>query len=151
MDSLPASAPQRKLLVVDDQHTVLQTLGEMLTAAGYRVTCVPTGAGALAAARLAVYDAAIIDVFMPEMDGFETALRLREQSEKRGQTIRLWHITGMNSPEVERRSAQCGMMGLIVKPFTLVNLCKRLEAGFASPIPVVAPEIRPATNPPPST
>lgn len=151
METSAAPASQRKLLVVDDQHTVLQTLGEMLTAAGYRVTCVPTGAGALAAARLAVYDGAIIDVFMPEMDGFETALRLREQSERRGQTIRLWHITGMNSPEVERRSTQCGMMGLIVKPFSLVNLCKRLEAGFASPIPSIAPEAASKENPPPAS
>lgn len=135
MASSAETIPQRKVLVVDDQHMVLETLSAMLTTAGYRVTCVPTGAGALAAARLAVYDAALIDVFMPEMDGFETALRLREQSERRGRIIRMWHMTGRNSPEVEKRSAQCGMMGLIVKPFSLADLCARIEAGLAAPVP----------------
>src|SRR5690242_7166050 len=110
----PEQPVQRKVLVVDDARPVLETMGAMLTRAGYRVTCVPSGAGALAAARLTSYDAALIDVYMPEMDGFETAVRLREQSDRRGQTIRMWHITGMNSPAVEIRSAQCGMMGLIL-------------------------------------
>ena len=147
MESDAEPVTQRKILVIDDEHLVLETLGAMLTAAGYRVTCVPTGAGALAAARLAVYDAALIDVFMPEMDGFETALRLREQSERRGRTIRMWHITGRNSPEVEKRSVQCGMMGLIVKPFSLTQLCARIEAGLSTPAPTAPGES--ATPPPP--
>jgi DNA-binding response OmpR family regulator len=147
MESKTEPVAQRKVLVVDDEHLVLETLGAMLTTAGYRVTCVPTGAGALAAARLAVYDAALIDVFMPEMDGFETALRLREQSERRGRPIRMWHITGRNSPEVEKRSAQCGMMGLIAKPFSLAQLCARIEAGLSMPAPVIAPDATSTSSP----
>lgn len=119
----------------------------MLTSAGYRVVCVSTGAGALAAARLSAFDGALIDIFMPEMDGFETALRLREQNGRRGRTTRIWHITGMHSFAVERRSAQCGVMGLILKPFDLTHLCKVLEAGFLAPIPAVEAEIPSALKP----
>ena len=147
MESIPETRAQRKILVVDDQRAVLETLGAMLTSAGYRVVCVPSGAGALAAARLTAFDGALIDVFMPELDGFETALRLREQSARRGRTIRMWHITGLNSPAVESRSAQCGMMGLILKPFSLVDLCKRLEEGLTAPVPPVAPEIAATRSP----
>lgn len=147
MESIPENGAQRKVLVVDDQRAVLETLGALLTSAGYRVVAVPSGSGALAAARLSGFDAALIDVFMPEMDGFETALRLREQGARRGRKIRMWHITGLNSPEVEKRSAQCGMMGLILKPFSLVDLCKRLETGFTEPVPEVAPEIAVTRNP----
>lgn len=136
MDALPeAASVQRKILVVDDARPVLETLGSMLKTSGYRVTCVPSGVGALAAARLTAFDGALIDVFMPEMDGFETAIRLREQSNKRGREIRMWHITGMNSPAVEAKSAQCGMMGLILKPFSLADLCQLLETGFTEAIP----------------
>lgn len=107
----------------------------MLTSAGYKVTCVPSGAGALAAARLSSFDAALIDIYMPLMDGFQTALRLREQTEKRGRTIRMWHMTGMTSPAVEQRSAECGVMGLLLKPFNLTDLCTTLEVGLKAPIP----------------
>ena len=147
MESLQENRSQRKLLVVDDQHPVLETLGAMLTSVGYRVVCVPTGAGALAAARLTAFDGALIDIFMPEMDGFETALRLREQNDRRSRTTRIWHITGMHSFAVERRSAQCGVMGLILKPFNLTHLCQVLEAGFLAPIPAVEAEIPPASRP----
>lgn len=135
METIPESRVQRKVLVVDDQRPVLETLGAMLTRLGYRVFGVPSGAQALAAARLTAYDAALIDIHMPEMDGYETSLRLREQSEKRGRTIRMWHITGMNSPAVESRSAQCGVMGLLLKPFDSQELSKVLEEGFATPVP----------------
>lgn len=147
MESIPESAVQRKVLIVDDQHLVLETLGAMLTRAGYKVVCVPTGAGALAAARLTAFDAALIDIYMPEMDGFETALRLREQNGRRGRTPRIWHMTGVGSPEVERRSAQCGVMGLFLKPFNLAQLCQALEKGFTVPVPAIEAETPAAPNP----
>ena len=145
--TIPDKRVQLKVLIVDDQRPVLETLGAMLTRAGYRAVGVPSGAQALAAARLTAYDAALIDVFMPEMDGFETALRLRQQIEKRGRTIRMWHMTGMNNPEVESRSARCGMMGLLLKPFDFTHLSKVLEDGFATPVPNVD-EDYPAPLPP---
>src|SRR5688572_17371983 len=106
----------------------------MLTTAGYRVVCVSSGKVALSTARLTAFDAALIDIYMPEMDGFETAQRLREQCERRGRTIRIWHITGMNSPAVEKRSGASGVMGLLLKPFSLVHLCKVVQEGLTAPV-----------------
>ena len=147
MESIQEARVQRKLLVVDDQHPVLETLGAMLTSVGYRVVCVSTGAGALDAARLHAFDGALIDIYMPEMDGFETALRLRDQNDRLGRTTRIWHITGMHSFAAERRSAQCGVMGLILKLFNLTHLCEVLEAGFSAPMPAVEAEIPPPLKP----
>jgi CheY-like chemotaxis protein len=137
VDALPESPVQRKLLVVDDQRLVLDTLASMLTTAGYRVVCVPSGEGALAAARLTSFDAALVDIYMPVMDGFQTAVQLRQQSARRGRSLRIWHMTGMSSPAVEIRSAECGVMGLVLKPFDLTELCKMLEEGFSVPIPAL--------------
>ena len=145
-----APQTQKRVLVVDDQRPVLETLGAMLTSAGYRAVCVPSGKVALSSARLRAFDAALIDIYMPEMDGFETAQRLREQCDRRGQTIRIWHVTGMNSPEVEKRSAQSGVMGLILKPFYLADLCRVLEEGFATAVPPAPANLSPF-SPPPST
>ncbi len=135
MESIPEAQVKRKLLVIDDQRTILETLDAMLTNAGYRVSCVPSGEAALSAARLTIFDAALIDINMPIMDGFETAFRLREQSERRGQTIRMWHMTGVGGPEIESRSAQSGVMGLLLKPFGVAELCRVLEEGFTAPVP----------------
>jgi len=147
VETEPEAQAPKKLLVVDDARPVLETLGAMLGRAGYRVSCVPSGSAALAAARLSSFDGALIDVFMPDMDGFETAIRLREQCDRRGQTIRMWHITGMNSPAVESRSAQCGMMGLILKPFKLAELCQVIEAGLVAPVPPAPDWIPPLPSP----
>lgn len=147
METIPESQVRRKLLVVDDQHPVLETLGAMLTSAGYKVTCVPSGAGALAAARLSSFDGALVDIYMPLMDGFQTALRLRDQTEERGRTIRIWHMTGMSSPAVEQRSAQCGVMGLLLKPFNLADLCRTLEEGFSEARPPSAAGASPTAGP----
>lgn len=135
MESIPEAQVKRKLLVIDDQRAILETLDAMLTNAGYRVSCLPSGAAALSAARLTIFDAALIDINMPIMDGFETAFRLREQSEQRGQTIRMWHMTGVGGPEIESRSAQSGVMGLLLKPFSVADLCRVLEEGFTAPVP----------------
>ncbi|HTO02051.1 MAG TPA: response regulator, partial [Opitutus sp.] len=98
-------------------------------------------------ARLTAFDGALIDIYMPEMDGFETAIRLREQNARRHRTTRIWHITGMHSFAVERRSGECGVMGLILKPFSLTHLCQVLEAGFTAPLPAVKAEIPTAAGP----
>jgi CheY-like chemotaxis protein len=145
MASIPETREQRKVLIVDDERAVLETLSAMLTAAGYRVACVPSGDGALASARLGKFDAALVDIFMPGMDGFETALRLRAQSAQRGRPLRIWHMTGMNTPEIEARSARSGVMGLLAKPFNFTALCEVLEAGFSAPLPT-AP-IEPVSTP----
>jgi len=147
MESSPETPVQRKLLLVDDQRAILETLETMLTGVGYRVSCVPSGAAALSAARLTSYDAALIDINMPIMDGFETAFRLREQSERRGRIIRMWHMTGVGGPEIETRSAQSGVMGLLLKPFSLADLCRVLEEGFTAPVPPVTARFLGSINP----
>lgn len=140
MESISETPVKRKLLVIDDQRAILETLEAILTGAGYRVSCVPSGAAALAAARLTRFDAVLIDINMPMMDGFETALRLRAQSEQRGQTLRMWHMTGVGGPAIEIRSAQSGVMGLLLKPFRLADLCRVLEEGLTAPVPPVSAE-----------
>ena len=69
------------VLVVDDEPSILGVLKETLTHFGYRVTCATSGAEALAAIRSELFDAAITDIRMPDMDGLELLREIKRQDE----------------------------------------------------------------------
>lgn len=68
-----------KVLLVDDRPEFLDILGECIAARGYQVGRAASGGEALEAVRGQGYDAVVLDVVMPEMDGIETLKRLRER------------------------------------------------------------------------
>jgi two-component system alkaline phosphatase synthesis response regulator PhoP/two-component system response regulator VicR len=72
--------PPRLVLVVDDEWRMVYHTAAPLEPAGYRVSSARTGPQALAKARIEAPDAVVLDAAMPEMDGFETLRRLREQA-----------------------------------------------------------------------
>ena len=125
----------RTIMVVDDQRAVRETLKFVLTRAGYRVIDAESAQSAIILAASEAIDAALIDVHMPRMNGFEACDRLRVQAEQGGRSIRMWLMTGAADKDVERRAIECGTLGLLRKPFALSNLYETLERGFASPIP----------------
>ena len=65
------------IMIVDDTPANLDLLRSMLAAPGYRVTVFPSGASALSAAALRPPDLILLDILMPEMDGYETCRRLK--------------------------------------------------------------------------
>ncbi len=68
----------KKILVVDDDDLVLIAIQELLTPLGYAVTSVSNGTSALAKVSGEQFDLVILDVIMPEMDGFEVCRRIRK-------------------------------------------------------------------------
>src|SRR6266511_2746369 len=70
-----------KILVVDDEPSILKLLKEALTQWGYQVECVGTGAEALEAIRTGLYDAAITDIRMPEMSGLDLLREIKRHDE----------------------------------------------------------------------
>jgi CheY-like chemotaxis protein len=75
----PSGAPPdaASILVVDDTLPNLELLSEMLKARGYRVRPVPSGDLALQAAKSNPPDLILLDVHMPEMNGYEVCERLK--------------------------------------------------------------------------
>jgi CheY-like chemotaxis protein len=69
---------QRKVLVVDDERVIADTLAIILNQHGYDASAVYTGAGAVERARATSPDLIISDVIMPDMNGIEAAIRIRE-------------------------------------------------------------------------
>ena len=66
-----------KLLVIDDNQAHAEGLAELLGLAGFEATCVLTGAEGIEAARKLGVDAVLLDINLPDMNGFEVCRRLR--------------------------------------------------------------------------
>jgi CheY-like chemotaxis protein len=71
----------KRILVVDDDEMVLIALDELLNPEGYEVQTVSSGVEALQKLDQGGYDLLMLDVIMPEMDGYELCKRIREKEE----------------------------------------------------------------------
>ena len=90
------------ILVVDDDLLVLESLDDFLKQASYNVTTANSAREAIEQARETPYDVAVLDMKMPEMDGFQVAAMLRQLQP----SLRVIIFTGYASLEGEARAAQ---------------------------------------------
>ena len=113
--SNPIQAPGRfTILIVDDMPENLAVLGDLLQS-DYRVRAASSGARALAAAVSEPRpDLILLDVMMPEMDGYEVLERLRAMPETRD--IPVIFVTAMDAAEDEARGLDLGAVDYIAKP-----------------------------------
>jgi CheY-like chemotaxis protein len=123
---LPASAQLRnpatriagqRILVVDDNVDAAETLSELLRCLGADVVTVHDGPTALECVRTHKPSAAVLDIGMPGMDGYEVARRARASSE--GDDLTLIALTGWGNEEDRRRSREAGIDHHLVKPVDL--------------------------------
>lgn len=102
------------VLLVEDHASGREALEELLSLWGCRVRTAETGAEALAQAREDAPDLVLVDIGLPDMDGYEVARRLRENLGER--TGRLVAVTGFGQPEDRRRALEAGFDEHLVKP-----------------------------------
>lgn len=104
-----------KILVVDDEKLIVQLMERVLKRAGYRVATAATGSeGVLAAINLSP-DLILMDISMPELDGYEaTQLIKRIQPSHK---IPVIMVTGKNIKEDRGRAFEAGAVSYLHKPF----------------------------------
>lgn len=112
-----------RLLLVEDDANVASTLKSRLAASGFAVTHACSVAAARAALPTANFQLAILDVGLPDGNGFEVARHLREASP---QTALLF-LTAWGSPEDRIRGLEMGADDYITKPFVFRELLLRLQ------------------------
>ncbi|HEX6361072.1 response regulator transcription factor [Actinophytocola sp.] len=117
------------LLVVDDEPTVRELLSATLRFAGFRVTSAATGTEAVAAATEEVPDLVLLDVMLPDMDGFEVVRRLREQRlAGRNGPVPVLFLTARDRQADKITGLSLGADDYVTKPFDLEELIARIRA-----------------------
>ncbi len=103
------------ILIVDDTPANLELLSGMLKGSGYRVRPVPNGRLALMAAANQVPDLVLLDINMPEMDGFEVCRRFKADSRLQG--VPIIFISALSDTQDKVKAFQAGGVDYVTKPF----------------------------------
>ena len=114
-----------RVLLVDDQPANLDVLCELLEAAQYHISMVPSGSLALKIAAQSQPDLILLDVVMPEMDGHEVCRRLK--ADDKTQAIPVIFITGQDLKEDILAGFQVGGVDYITKPFQDEEVLVRVQ------------------------
>jgi two-component system KDP operon response regulator KdpE len=113
------------VLVCDDEQQILRALRVILRDAGFEAVPASNAEEALDAAAVARPDAAIIDLVLPNVDGFELVRRLREWSD-----IPVIVLSAVGDEEAKVRALAAGADDYVTKPFGPRELVARLEANL---------------------
>ncbi len=115
------------IAIVDDETIELKNAKNLLGSEDMRVSCLRSGADLLKFMENNSPDLILLDVLMPEMDGFETFHALRELEEKKGKEVTpVFFLTGENDKNVERRGLKDGASDFIRKPIDREILQSRI-------------------------
>lgn len=119
-------AGQKSILAVDDNAFFLDTLKQALKDTGHKLSCVLSGAEALKFLQKHIPDLFILDIEMPEMNGYELAYKIREL----GKQAPIIFLTGNATPEYVTKALQAGAADFIVKPVTQKYVVERVNRGL---------------------
>jgi two-component system, OmpR family, response regulator MprA len=113
-----------KLLVVDDDPALSRTLRRVLTVEGYDVECAEDGSEALQRLAAGHFDAVVLDVAMPRLDGLAVCRRMRERRDRTPVLM----LTARDTVGDRVAGLDAGADDYLVKPFALDELNARVRA-----------------------
>ena len=115
MDERTPAEQTRRILVVDDSQDMRDLIQRLLERAGYRVVLAEDGQASLTQAKLHHPDLILMDLSLPDMDGWEAVRHLRKMPEFR--SIPIIAVTAHVSPREAERAMAAGCTAHIGKPF----------------------------------
>lgn len=114
-----------RVLIVEDDIKNIQVLGTLLSQAGYHINVAQNGSEALETAREVVPDLILLDIMMPEPDGFEVCRQLKSISETKD--IPIIFMTARSDTDDIVRGFETGAVDYITKPFNSVEVLARVN------------------------
>lgn len=123
-----------KVLLVDDEPEFTSALSERMEARGLDVDIADTGAVALEKIKGRTYDAVILDLSMPELDGLETMKRLLEENPE----LQVIFLTGRATVEKGVEAMKLGAVDFMEKPADLQELLEKIKAAKSKRIGLAA-------------
>ncbi|HQR26704.1 MAG TPA: response regulator transcription factor [Nocardioides sp.] len=127
----PASSTPARVLVVDDDRAVRESLRRSLEFNGYTVVLAADGAEALASIGLSAPDVVVMDVMMPRLDGIEATRALRAA----GNDVPILVLTARDAVGDRVEGLDAGADDYLTKPFALAELLARLRALLRRVVP----------------
>jgi DNA-binding response OmpR family regulator len=122
-------AMAKRVLVVDDEPNIVMSLRFLMEREGFQVEVASTGQAAVAALDRAPADLVLLDIMMPELDGFEVCQRIRDNPAWRATKIVMLTAKGR---DVERdRGLALGADEYVTKPFSTRDLVAKVKQMLA--------------------
>ena len=122
--SVTTATPEARLLVVEDEPNIRELLATSLRFAGFEVHVAADGAGALRQAAEHDPDLVVLDVMLPDMDGFTVTRKLRDS----GRVLPIVFVTARDSLEDKIQGLTVGGDDYVTKPFSLEEVVARIRA-----------------------
>jgi two-component system OmpR family response regulator len=113
-----------KVLLVEDSERLRRSLTHGLQRSGFAVDAVADGEAGLDHARLGTYDAVVLDLMLPRMDGLTVLRRMRAA----GSTVHVLILSARDRVEERVEGLRCGADDYLTKPFSFEELVARLQA-----------------------
>jgi two-component system OmpR family response regulator len=116
--------PEARILVVDDEHSIVDAVSTSLGYEGFAVQTAMTGRAALDIVRSSELDLVVLDVMLPDLDGFVVARRMRDE----GITTPILFLTAKAELDDKAQAFGLGADDYVTKPFSLAEIVMRVRA-----------------------
>jgi len=114
---------QARVLIIDDDASIRESHAAALRANGYEVDVAENGKEAIKKSKARLYNLALVDLCLPDMNGIELLTAMREAVPKMAKII----ITGYPSLDNAIEAVNRGADGYIVKPYTMEDLLRKIK------------------------
>lgn len=119
----------KRILLIDDEELVLRSLESLLRREGFEVVSVQRGIEGVEKVRESIFDLIIADLRMPDLNGIDTLLKIREVLKAKGiNHVPEICITGHADEDIIHRARQLGIIGFFYKPFDTLDFVAQIKA-----------------------
>jgi twitching motility two-component system response regulator PilG len=116
---------KKRILIVEDEESLLKLETILLTVKGYEVSGVLTGNDALKKISDETFDLILLDIMLPDIDGFEVCSRIKNNPLISGMPIVM--LTAKKSSVDQERGVACGASAYLTKPFKSAMIIEVIE------------------------
>ena len=116
---------KKRILIIEDEESLLKLETILLTVKGYEVCGVISGTDALKKINEERFDLILLDIMLPDIDGFEVCCRIKKDLRTSG--IPVVMLTAKKSPDDQERGVACGASAYLTKPFKSAMIIEVIE------------------------
>jgi twitching motility two-component system response regulator PilG len=116
---------KKRILIIEDEESLLKLETILLTVKGYEVSGALTGSDGLKKISGEQFDLILLDIMLPDLDGFEVCRRVKQ--DPRTSNIPVVILTAKKSPDDQDRGKVCGASAYLTKPFKSAMIIEVIE------------------------